>query len=139
LLCGTGRARTRGHRSQRAIAVVRADAGGVGARGMDRGCGEDSGQLRAEAEDRPARCGVAAEAYGGGSLSADLGAHGSRAGRPAVAVASSQAGAHAHSGEEPVAGAGAESGCATEVEAVEPGRKKTAGVASAAALGQPAE
>ena len=32
----TGRARTSGHRSQRAIAVVRANAGGVGTRGVDR-------------------------------------------------------------------------------------------------------
>src|SRR5580698_10082258 len=34
---------------------------------------------------------------------ADLGAHGGRAGRAAVAFASSQAGAHAHASEEPVA------------------------------------
>ncbi len=67
---------TSGDRSQRAIAVVRADAGGVGTRDMDRGCGEDPRQLRAEAEDRPARCRAAAEASGGGSLSADLGADG---------------------------------------------------------------
>src|SRR4051812_12371446 len=69
--------RTSGDRSQRPVAVVRADAGGIGTRGVDRGCGEDPCQLRAEAEDRPARCGTAAEASGGGSLSADLGAHGS--------------------------------------------------------------
>src|ERR1700681_3625511 len=139
LLCGTGRARTSGDRSQRAIAMVRADADGVGARGVDWGCGEDSRQLRAQAEDRPGRCGVAAEASGGGSFSADLGAHGGRARRGAVALASSQAGAHAHAGEEPVAGAGAESGSATEVEAVEQGGKRAAGVAAAAALGQPAQ
>ena len=54
-------------------------------------------------------------------------------------LASSQAGAHAHAGEEPVAGAGAESGRATEVEAVERGGKKAAGVVAAAALGEPAE
>src|ERR1700726_2204106 len=87
----TARARTSGDRGQRAVAVVRADAGGVGARGVDWGCGEDPRQLRAEAEDRPARCGAAAEASGGGSFSADLGAHGSRARRPAVALAPSQA------------------------------------------------
>src|SRR6202163_1871916 len=106
---------------------------------MDRGCGEDPRQLRAEAEDRPARRGAAAEASGGGSFSADLGAHGSRARRPAVALAPSQAGAHAHAGEEPVAGAGAESGRATEAEAVERGGKKTAGIVAAAALGEPAQ
>jgi hypothetical protein len=111
-------------RSQRAVAVVRGDAGGVGIRGVDRGCGEDSCQLRAEAEDRPARCGTADEASGRGSLSADLGAHGGRAGRAAVALASSQAGAYAHAGEEPVASAGAESGPAAEVEAVEQGGEK---------------
>ena len=38
---------------------------------------------RAEAEDRSARCGATDEATGGGSLSADLGAHGGRAGRAA--------------------------------------------------------
>src|SRR6202049_4548895 len=106
---------------------------------MDRRCREDSRQLRAETEDRPARCGVAAEASGGGSFSADLGAHGGRAGRAAVALASSQAGAHAHAGEKPVAGAGAESGRATEVEAVEPGGEKAAGVVAATALGEPTE
>src|ERR1700680_376493 len=68
-----------------------------------------------------------------------LGAHGGRAGRTAVALASSQAGAHAHAGEEPVAGAGAESGRATEVEAVEPGGEKAAGVVAATALGEPTE
>src|SRR6202049_3501086 len=72
LLCGTGRVRTSGHRSQWAVAVVRAGAGGVGTRGVDWGCGEDTRQLRAEAEDRPARRGAAAEASGGGSFSADL-------------------------------------------------------------------
>ncbi len=65
--------------------------------------------------------------------------HRRRAGRAAVALASSQAGAHAHAGEEPVAGTGAESGRATEVEAVERGGKKAAGVVAAAALGEPAE
>src|SRR6202035_1515267 len=62
-----------------------------------------------------------------------------RAGREAVALAPSQAGAHAHAGEESVAGAGTESGRATEVEAVEQGGKKAAGVVAAATLGQPAE
>ncbi len=87
---------------------------GVGTPVVDRGCSEDSGQLRAEAEDRYlARCRTAAaEASGRGSLSADLDAHTGRAGRKAVAFAPSQAGAHAHAGEEPVAGAGG----------VEPGR-----------------
>src|ERR1700730_17509987 len=134
-----GRAGTSGDRGQRAIAVVRANADGIGTRGVDRGCGEDPRQLRAEAKDRPARCGAAAEASGGGSLSADLGAHGSRAGREAVALASSQAGAHAHAGEEPVAGAGAESGRATEAEVVERGGKKAAGIVAAAALGRPTQ
>ena len=46
---------------------------GVGTRGVDRGCSEDSRQLRAEAEDGPARRGAIAEASGGRSLSADLG------------------------------------------------------------------
>src|ERR1700690_142882 len=100
---------------------------------MDRGCGEDPSQLRAEAEDRPARCGTADEAAGGGSLSADLGTPGRRARRPAVGVASSQASAHAHAGEEPVAGTGAQSGHATEVEAVERGGEEAAGVVTAAA------
>jgi hypothetical protein len=91
---------------------------------MDRGCGEDPRQLRAEVEDRPARCRAAAEASGQGSFSADLGAYGGRAGRPAVTVASSQAGAHAHAGEEPIAGAGTESGRTAEGEAVERDGKK---------------
>ena len=103
----------------------------------------DAAKIRASCERkqktdrRDAR--AAAEASGRGSLSADLGAHGGRAGRAAVALASSQAGAHAHAGEEPVAGAGAEPGRATEVEAVERDGKKATGVAAAAALGQPAE
>jgi hypothetical protein len=50
-LRGTGRVRTRGPGSQRAVAVVRANAGGVRTRGVDWGCGEDPRQLRAEAED----------------------------------------------------------------------------------------
>ncbi len=43
-------------------------------------------QLRAETEDRPARCGFADEASGGGSLSADLGAHGGREFAPLLGI-----------------------------------------------------
>src|ERR1700680_2345867 len=106
---------------------------------MDRRCREDSRQLRAQAEDRPARCRTADEASGGGSFSADLGAHGGRARRTAVAFASSQVGTRAHTGEEPVAGSGAEPGRATKAEAVERGGKKAAGVVAASALGEPTE
>src|ERR1700680_1767793 len=110
-------------------------------RSWDTGCGsETQGRFAPVASgSKRARCRTAAEASGGGSLSADLGAHGGRARRAAVAVASSQAGEHAHAGEEPVAGAGAESGCATEEEAVERSGKKTAGVVAATALGEPTE
>jgi hypothetical protein len=44
---------------------------------------------------------------------------------------------HAHAGEEPVAGAGAESGRTTEVETVEQGGKKTTGTVAADALDDP--
>jgi hypothetical protein len=101
----------------------------------------DAAKIRASCErkQKTDRRDADAEASGGGSLSADLGAHGGRAGRAAVALAPSQAGTYAHAGEKPAAGAGAEPWCATEVEAVERDGKKAAGVAAAAALGQPAE
>src|SRR5271157_592516 len=50
--------------------VVREPAAGAGPCSLDRGCGPDSRQLRAPAEDRQARCHAHSEAAAGGSLSA---------------------------------------------------------------------
>ena len=106
--------------------MVRALTGGVGHGVVVRRGGEDSGQRGAQAEDRPARCATSAAVVDGGTLSADLGAESGRAGRAAVAGASSQVSAGADADQEPAAGAGLGPGSATQVEAVE--RNGTGGV-----------
>ena len=45
---------------------------GLGARSLDRGCGADPGQLRAQAEDGQAGCGAYSEAAAGRPLSATV-------------------------------------------------------------------
>jgi len=139
LLCWTGRARARRDRSDWAVAMVRADVGGAGTRGVDRRCRQDSRRQRPPAEDGPAGCRTDREVVGPGPFSADLEAHVRRARCAAVVVASAQAGEDAHTGEEPIAGASFKPRNATEVEAVDrEGTEGTAGPATAA-VGQPAE
>jgi hypothetical protein len=93
-----------------------------GTRSVDRRCGADPRQLRAQAEDGPARCGAHSEAAAGEPLSAALAARCRAARSAAVADSSSQAGRHSRPGEERIAAPDARPWGADEAQAVEPGR-----------------
>jgi len=98
-------------------------AGGSGARmrarGVDRGCSADPGQLRAQAEDGPARRRPRAQAAGGGAVSALVDALAGATRSAAAADPPAQAGADPQPGEERVAALGHEPGDAEAEPAVE--------------------
>src|SRR5271169_1946380 len=120
------------------LPVVRGPAGDDRARGVDRGCGQDSGQRCTTAKARPSGRRAAAEAAAGRTVSADLDTL-QRATRPtAVAHPSPQAGAPSRPGEERTAAPGAESRGAEEAEAVERSRTEDPARVTVTAVGQPA-
>ena len=82
-------------RSDRLHAVVRAHAGGVGARAVDGGCGQDSGGGGAQAEDGCAGCGAYAGAAAQQRFPRIWLPIAGRARSAAVGVASAEAGADA--------------------------------------------
>src|SRR5579864_3805321 len=88
---------------------------------MAGGCGRDSGEGAAQAEDGCARRASPVAAAAGKSFSSHLGAQRGGAGSAATVEASAHAGADAHAGEKPVAAYCAEPGAAEETEAVDSG------------------
>src|SRR5882724_10693828 len=94
--------------------------GGGGGTWSDGGrCGEDPRQRFAAVEARQAGCTVAVAVAGGGTFSADLGAHTGTERFAAVVDSSLQAGADSRAGEERAAASGDEPRLAAETEAVE--------------------
>src|ERR1017187_3071501 len=82
----------------------------MGPPGLGGGCGSDSRQLLAQAEDRPARCRTHSPAADGKPVSAIVGAERGAAGSSAVADSPPQVSRNSDEGEERVAASGAESG-----------------------------
>src|SRR5580704_484119 len=89
---------------------------------MDWRCGPDSSQLRAQAEDRPARRGPHSEVVDRGPVSTTLDAECGAAQSATVADSSAQTRADQGAGEKWIAAFDAESWSAVEREAGEPGR-----------------
>src|SRR3982074_3025647 len=98
--------------------MVRADAGGVRTRVVDRSRQRDPSGRSAEAEDRRPRRPAPAPFAAGEAVSADLDTVSGRAGYPATVAAPTQAGLLSGFGEEPVARAGDEPGGVPEEKAV---------------------
>src|SRR5437899_12953902 len=80
--------------------LVRATAGRVGVRGMDRRPSGDQDEASQEAEDRPRRCPTYAEAAAGKSVSTNLGAGSRESGSATIVVASASVGADARANHE---------------------------------------
>ena len=95
--------RASGHRGHRAHALVRAHAGRVGARAVDRRCGADPGVGGAQAEDGRARCGALAGVAVERTLPAHLAADDGGARSAATGVASAEAGVDAQCGGQSTA------------------------------------
>src|SRR5260370_19386427 len=117
----------------------RPGAAGAGRRLVASGWEEARYSFFFSSRRRHTRCAIVAAVAAGRAVSADLGADASRARRAAVVAASCEVGEDAHTGEEPVAGAGVEPGRAAEMETVECSGEKATGRVTAAAVGQPAE
>src|ERR1700739_4283076 len=114
--------------------MVRAHAGGDGARVVDRGCGGDPACGGARTKDRPARCAAHFAVAAGRTVSATVGAQRGDARCAAVVAAPAEVGGAAHAGEEPVAAPGTEPGRAAEAAVVEPRGPRGAGAVATGRL-----
>ena len=94
-------------------------------------------EVRKQKTDRTRRCADSRSAARE-TLSADLGSHTGRTRPAAVALASSQAGVHAHDVGQPTARAGHERGAVPQEKAVHQERPRGTGRSWAGSVGQPA-
>src|SRR6266481_2557003 len=121
----------------RIFTLVRAPAGRVGVRGMDRRSRGDQGQACQE-EDRPRRCPTLAQVAAGKSFSSNLGARSGKSRSAATVVAPASVGADAHADHESTAGAGDERGLSLEEKTVQRAGTSAVREALVSSLGQSA-
>ena len=118
--------------------MVFGTVGGVGARGVDRGCGEDSGQRCAAAEARQAGCAFIVAVADGAALSADLGSFAEQKDLRQLLIHRYKLVRMRAQVKKRVATPGHESGTAEEKAAVECGGTTSAARDSTEAVGGPA-
>ena len=121
--------------SDRARALVRAPAGGVAARVVDRRPGRDSSQASTEAEERSSGRRTSVAVDGGEPLSPDLGAQSGEPGSTATALASASSGTDANPRQEPTPGPGLERGSTAQEGVMEQAGAGTVRVTRAGSLG----
>src|ERR1700680_46450 len=128
------RASTGGDRSQRAHALVRAAAEGVGDGAVDRQSRPYRGATGAQTKDRPRRCAPSVALVAGRSFSQAVGAESGEPRSAATAVASASPGADADARQEPIARHRPERRRAEEVASVEQSGKNATGIVRAGSV-----